>query len=256
MSYYYRWPRYVSAAEKSAKARRGLTKLQKQNPNISPVIIDGHKISKTWWGIAWTKNLESYADYTNRIGRGRSYVRQGAVLHLQIEKGTITALVQGSRSKPYSITITIKELPKSVWQNITNVCSGKLSSLAELLEGKFSKSLAGLFTAKDQGLFPAPKQIAFNCSCPDWAHMCKHIAATLYGVGARLDRDPSLFFVLRNIKIAELIARAVTKKSKKLLQKPEKKSQRIIETADMSAVFGIDIDETVKASPSVRPKKR
>ena len=171
----------------------------KKKQDLRPVIIDGSVIARTWWGKAWNKNLESYADYTNRIGRGRSYVRSGAVLDLQVSAGEITALVQGSRAKPYSITIRIKKLNKNTWNLVTSACEGKLESLEELLAGKFPKALEEAFMQRKTGLFPSPKEIEFECSCPDWASMCKHIAATLYGIGARLDEDPTLFFTLRGV---------------------------------------------------------
>ena len=156
-------------------------------------MIEGTAIARTWWGKAWNKNLESYADYHNRIGRGRSYVRHGAVLDLQIGSGLVESLVQGSRSRPYSVTIRIKAMGKKNWEEIKTASQGKLDSLQELLAGKFPKGLGEIFTTQGKGLFPSPKEIDFDCSCPDWASMCKHVAATLYGIGARLDQDPELF---------------------------------------------------------------
>lgn len=241
MSYDYGFPPYVSVAEKKAKAAKSLAKLKKKKPGINPIIIEGTKIAKTWWGKAWNDNLESYADYANRIERGRSYVRHGAVLDLQITEGSVTALVQGSTSKPYEIRINIKPLPDNTWKKITDACEGKLDSLQELLEGKFPKGLAELFTAHGKGLFPSPKEISLDCSCPDWAEMCKHVAAALYGVGARLDNDPALFFVLRKVKVDDLISKAVTQKSETLLKRSQKKSSRVIEDVDVSAMFGIEM---------------
>ncbi len=263
--YHYGFPPYVPVAEKRAKAEKSAKKLKKQNPGLKPVVIDGNKIAKTWWGIEWIKNLERYADYSNRIGRGRSYVRHGAVLDLQIGPGVINALVQGTQSTPYEITITIKPLSRDMWKKIILACEGKLGSLAEFLEGAFPKSLQEIFTVKEKGLFPSPKQISFDCSCPDWASMCKHIAAVLYGVGARFDEDPSLFFLLRDVKIDDLISRAVSGKSEKLLDKKEVASKRIMRDADISGVFGIDYvsDEQggrknsgEKSSRKIKPGKK
>ncbi|OHD66735.1 MAG: hypothetical protein A2176_07800 [Spirochaetes bacterium RBG_13_51_14] len=251
----YGFPRYVSVSKKRAKAKKSAEKLKKKNPNMKPVVIEGGKIAKTWWGIGWIQNLERYADYDNRIGRGRSYVRHGAVLDLQIEAGKINALVQGSRAKPYSITISIKPVSREVWKNITAVCEGKLASLAELLKGEFPESLAELFTVKDRGLFPSPKQIAFDCSCPDWADMCKHVAAVLYGVGARLDEDPTLFFLLRKANMDDLISQAVAKKSESLLQKAPVASRRIMSDSDISAVFGIEMAEGDEGAQEALKKK-
>lgn len=246
MSYYSGFPEYVSVAEKRKKAQMSVEKLKKKNPDISPVIIAGTKLTRTWWGKSWNDNLESYSDFSNRIGRGRSYVRHGAVLDLKITQGNIRALVQGSVSKPYQVSIIIKSLSNDIWQAITKDCLGKIDSLQELMEGKFPKALAELFTAKGKGLFPASREITLNCSCPDGANMCKHVAAVLYGVGTRLDDDPSLFFVLRNVKIDDLISETISKKAQTLLEKSNTKSRRVLEDPDISAMFGIDLETEVK----------
>jgi uncharacterized Zn finger protein len=243
MSYYdgYGFPRYVSVAEKRARARRKLEQLKKKQPGIRPVVIEANALVHTWWGKAWNGNLEKYADYANRIGRGRSYVRHGAVLDLQIKPGEVQALVQGSRGSPYTIAIKIKPINASVWRQIQAACEGQLASLQELLEGRFPKGLAELFTAKGSGLFPAPQEITFHCSCPDWAYMCKHVAAVLYGIGARLDEDPGLFFVLRKVKMEDLITQAVRDQSVRLLRQAKKKTSRVIDDADLGEVFGIEM---------------
>jgi uncharacterized Zn finger protein len=233
---------YVSVAKKRAKASKKLKKLQKSNPAVRPVVIEGSSIARTWWGKSWNRNLERYADYENRIRRGRSYVRHGAVLDLQIRAGEATALVQGSRSQPYSVTIRIKELATSRWNHIKSTCAGKLASLPELLAGQFPRALGEIFMEEGKGLFPAPTEIHFSCSCPDWARLCKHVAAALYGVGARLDNDPGLFFTLRGVHVHELISAAVTDKTKDLLKKAEKKSRRVLEDVNLSDVFGIDLE--------------
>ena len=260
MAYDYGFPEYAPVAEKRRKAQQILDKLKKKNPDISPIIIEGTKLAKTWWGKAWNNNLERYSDYANRIGRGRSYVRHGAILDLQITAGKINALVQGSRAKPYQITIAIQPLAKDTWKKITTACEGKLASLPELMEGKFPKELADIFTAPDQGLFPSPKEISMDCSCPDWATMCKHVAAVLYGVGARLDDSPALFFVLRQVNIDDLISEAIAQKSERLLKKSTLKSSRVIDEADISAIFGIDMESNPqkpvkKTAPKATEKK-
>jgi hypothetical protein len=174
---FYEYPAYVPVAERKRKAQEKVAKLKKKDPTIAPVVIEGKKLANTWWGQAWNQNLESYADYANRIGRGRSYVRNGAVLDLKLEQGRIMALVQGSVAKPYKVTIEISPLPENVWVKIKKTCEGKIESLPELITGKFPKTLEELFTAKGKGLFPAPREIKLSCSCPDWAEMCKHVAA-------------------------------------------------------------------------------
>ncbi len=242
MSYDYGYQRYVPVAEKKAKAIKSFEKLKKKKPDITPIIIKSRKLARTWWGEAWNDNLESYSDYANRLPRGRSYVRYRAILDLKINPEKITALVHGSSSKPYQVDITIKPLSKNTWKSISNSCEGKIDSLQELIDGKFPETLKDIFTTQGKGLFPAPKEISLNCSCPDYATMCKHVTAVLYGVGSRLDEDPSLFFTLRNINIDELISQAITQKSETLLKKSNKKSSRVIDEDDISSMFGIDIN--------------
>jgi len=249
MSYWNYYPPYETVASKRAKADKKLKSLQKKNPNIRPVIIEGRTIAKSWWGKSWNTNLESYADYTNRIGRGRSYLRNNAVLDLQIKPGLIESLVQGTRPTPYKITIKIKKLKNAVWNSAKKACQGEFDSLQELLNGKFPKSLANIFTDKKSGLFPSPREISFDCNCPDWADMCKHIAATLYGIGARLDVEPDLFFILRDVKIKDLITGAVKDKASGLLRKAKQKSSKVIDDSNLSALFGIDLEETPPAKP-------
>ena len=253
MSTYY-YPEYVPVAQKRAKAARKLRALRKKNPNIRPVVIEGRSIVRTWWGKSWNQNLERYADYSNRIGRGRSYVRHGAVLDLQIKPGKIHALVQGSQARPYEVVVSIKALNKSNWKDVRKAAEGQLDSLAELLAGEFPKTLQASFFDKEEGLFPAPKEIRFDCSCPDWASMCKHVAASLYGVGARLDEDPSLFFELRRIKMDDLITQAVKTTRQTLLKKAETRSVRVIDDADLTDVFGIKLDDDIDLEDD-KPKR-
>ena len=239
---YFRFPKYVSVAEKKAKAAKKLKQLQKKRSDIQPIVIEGNTLAKTWWGKAWNSNLTKYADYSNRVGRGRSYLRHGAVLDLKIESGTVKALVQGSRSTPYRVDISIQKISKANWNNIKEACQGKIDSLQELLQGKFPKALAETFTTKEHGLFPSPKEITFDCSCPDWATMCKHVAAALFGIGSRLDDDPMLFFKLRGIDGNELVAQAVKDNTNQLLEKAKKKTKRVLDDINISDVFGIDMD--------------
>ena len=239
------YPRYISVAEKKANAARKLKQLRKKDPAVQPIVLEGWAIAKTWWGKSWNLNLERYADYSNRIGRGRSYVRHGAVLDLQIGAGQVKSLVQGSRTKPYSVTIKIKGITNAIWENMKAACAGKLDSLPELLRGKFPKTLGEVFTAQGRGLFPSPQEIGFDCSCPDWAYMCKHVAATLYGIGTRLDDDAGLFFKLRKVKIDDLIQQTLKDQSYKLLEKAEKMSSGKIAESDLSGMFGIDMEETM-----------
>ena len=228
--------RYKPKVPKNPTAQ--IEKLRKKNPDIKPVFIEG-KLAKTWWAQAWNRNLESYADYSNRIGRGRSYVRSGAVIDLSILSGEVRALVQGSRVKPYDVVVMINPLLQKDWDNITKQCSRKIANLDDLASGKFPLELMELFTSKGKGLFPSPREIKFSCSCPDWASMCKHVAATLYGIGARFDEDPTLFFTLRDIEFSELLKKSVNEKMSSMLKNAGKQTTRTLIDVDTYELFGV-----------------
>lgn len=251
MSYWSNYKPYVPAAKKKKIAKKKLATLRKKNPDIQPIVLEGRKLASSWWGKAWNKNLESYADYSNRIARGRAYVRNGSILDLKIMPGSIEALVQGSDT--YKISIEIQALSKTTWQEIQSTCQGKLQSMQTLLEGKFSESLEEIFTNHKTGLFPSPSEICFRCNCPDWADMCKHIAAVLYGIAVRLDANPNLFFTLRDVKVDDLIAKVIKEKKLDFLNKAKKKTARVISDSNLESLFGIEID---KINPLVIPTKR
>jgi uncharacterized Zn finger protein len=242
MAYYYEWRPYVSAAERRHNAARHVAKLKKKGRAVAPVVIEGRTIAHTFWGKAWCDNLERYSDYANRMPRGRSYVRNGSVVDLLIAPGKVTALVSGTEM--YEIDISIKSLDRARWKAIIKECTGQIGSLVELLQGRFSQSVMEVLARKDRGLFPAPKEISLDCSCPDWAGMCKHLAAVLYGVGARLDAQPEIFFTLRQVDQTELITKAG---AEALAGKAAKKGKKVIERTKLSSIFGIDLDEGDKA---------
>jgi uncharacterized Zn finger protein len=241
---YYGYRPYVSVAARRAQAARQLAKLQKKGRKISPVAIEGRKIARTFWGEAWCDNLERYSDYANRLPRGRTYVRNGSVVDLQIEPGRVTALVSGSTI--YDVRVTIGPVPRSRWSAICKDCSGAIDSLVELLQGRFSKGVMTHLCEENAGLFPSPKDIAFTCSCPDWASMCKHVAAVLYGIGARLDHQPELLFKLRNVDQQDLIANAGSVLSKK---RKRPASAKVLASDDLSEMFGIEM------APAMPPKR-
>lgn len=242
---YYQYPKYVPVAQKQAKAEKKIKQLRKKNPDIAPVVITGKTLANTWWGKEWNSNLERYADFSNRVGRGRSYVRHGAVLDLKIEPGRVRALVQGSASRPYEVTVDIDKIPNRDWSDIKQACRGNMDNMQHLIAGRFPKKLADIFTCKGKGLFPTPDEIKFSCSCPDWAYMCKHVAAVLYGIGARLDTDPTLFFTLRRANINELISETIQESKQEILLKSNKKTSRVIEDEDsLSELFGVNLGGT------------
>jgi uncharacterized Zn finger protein len=203
---YFGWQPYVPVAARRRKAETKVAQLKKKGQPIAPVTIEGRTIARSFWGKSWCTNLESYSDYANRMPRGRTYVRNGSVVDLQIGKGEVTALVAGSQL--YKVEITIAPVKPAAWKSICRDCAGTVSSLVELLQGRLAKSVMDRVCREGDGLFPAPKEIKLSCSCPDWASMCKHVAATLYGVGARLDIRPELLFVLRGVDQNELLSAA------------------------------------------------
>jgi len=231
------WPRYVPVAERRAKARKQAEKLRKKGQTLAPVVIAGRTIAATFWGKAWCENLERYGDYENRIPRGRAYVRNGSVVDLQIGTARVDALVSGSHL--YSVEIEISPLKAEVWKGVKGACMGRIGSLLELLQGKLSREVMEIVTRPRTGLFPEPAEISFRCSCPDWASMCKHVAAVLYGVGARLDREPELLFSLRGVDHRELIA---APGAADLAASPATREKMIAEE-DLAGIFGIEIDE-------------
>jgi uncharacterized Zn finger protein len=239
------WPAYVSVAERRLKAVRETQKLRTKGKPLAPVTIVGRRIASTFWGTAWCDNIESYRDYENRLPRGRSYARNGSVLDLQIAPGKVTALVSGSYL--YEVTIDIAQLPKKHWGTICADCAGGIDSLVELLQGRLSKAVMERLCRQDSGLFPRPSEIRFSCTCPDAASMCKHVAAALYGAGARLDHEPELLFRLRAVDETELIAGVGATLS---TPKKDTGSDRILEDGDLSALFGLEI----AAPPAVAPR--
>jgi uncharacterized Zn finger protein len=238
-------------AERRRNAAKKIAKMKKAGRKVSPVEIAGRNITTTFWGDAWCRNLEAYSDYANRLPRGRTYVRNGSVIDLQIEAGRVSALVSGSEI--YKVEIEIKPLAKPRWTDIKRRCAGQIDSLVELLKGSISKGVMEIVTRKGEGLFPAPKEISLRCSCPDWAGMCKHVAATLYGVGARLDHAPEMLFTLRGVDPTEMVEAAVAQPAK--TYKPRK--GRTLVSEDLSAVFGIDIDpQGVSEKKAAYPAQR
>jgi len=236
MSFY--WRPYVPVAKKRANALRKIEKLRKKGINIQPIEINGRTIAKSFWGKAWCDHLESFSDYENRLPRGRTYVRNGSVCHLEIKKGQINAMVSGSEL--YNISIDIKPLQNSLWKVIKQHCSGKIGSMLELLKGRLSDHVMSIVTDRTKGLMPLPGEIKLNCSCPDWADMCKHVAAVMYGVGSRLDNTPELLFTLRGVDAGELVSTNIVLPDTALAGKT-------IAADQISDIFGIDMTNSSDA---------
>ena len=259
---YYGWKPYVSVAERRIKAEKLAARAARSGAAMSPVPASRGAIAKTFWGRAWCENLERYSDYSNRMPRGRTYVRNGSVIDLRIGAGEVRAQVVGSSL--YKVAVTVTALPASQWQAISAECAGSIDSLVELLQGRLSQAVMERISKQGTGLFPAPKEIKLTCSCPDWADMCKHVAAVLYGVGARLDQQPELLFQLRRVDPKDLVAQAGAGLPKK---RKGPAAGKVLDDVHLADVFGIELDEgaspvkgaatkTAGAVKAVAPVKR
>ena len=234
------WPPYISVAQRRENAQAALKSLKKKGVECQPVAVEGRTIARTFWGIKWCSNLEAYSDLANRLPRGRSCVRHGAVLDLNIGAGTVNALVCGA--SVYKVKIGIRPLPDKDWKAILDECAGKVATMVELLQGRLSAAVMEIVTRPGSGLFPTPKQIDFRCSCPDDASLCKHVAAALYAVGNRLDSQPELLFLLRHVDPQELIRQAGSGPA-------ADETVGALDEADLSALFGIELDTPAPVVP-------
>lgn len=241
MSTYWKREHYtqLSVEELQSKAEESAKKAMKKGRMMEPIIVHAKRgITETWWGNAWCDNLEQYADFSSRLDRGKRYVRTGTVIDLQIQKGKISARVQGRRKSPYKVEIHISPLQETQCQAIIAKCTHKVENLETLIQGQFPDDLKAIFTSEG-GFFPTPNEISFSCSCPDWALMCKHVAAVLYGIGVRMDENPFLFFTLRGIDVNRFIDVAVANKVEKMLEHAENTSPRIMDDEWSSELFGL-----------------
>jgi uncharacterized Zn finger protein len=238
---WYEWGEYVPVAERRRQAQQELKKLKKKGQSTAPVAIEGRTIAKSFWGKSWCTNLERYSDYANRLPRGRTYVRNGSVVDLQIAKGEVAAFVSGSDL--YKIKIVIAPVKARHWKSVCRDCAGSIDSLVELLQGRLAKGIMDRVCREGDGLFPSPDDIKLSCSCPDWAGMCKHVAAVLYGVGARLDKEPRLLFVLRGVDEHELLASAGEDLPLKSAALP---AAQLLDEGDVAALFGLEMAEAPK----------
>jgi uncharacterized Zn finger protein len=237
---WYEFRPYISVAERRRQAQQELKKLKrKKGQSVAPVTIEGGTIARSFWGKSWCDNLERYSDYESRLPRGRTYVRNGSVVDLQIRKGEVSAFVAGSEL--YKIKIGIAPVKASRWKSVCRDCAGSIDSLVELLQGRLAKSVMDRVCREGDGLFPSPDEIQLSCSCPDWADMCKHVAAALYGVGARLDEKPQLLFVLRGVDENELFAGAGEGTS---LSKAAPSVANVLDDSDVAALFGLEMADT------------
>ena len=241
---YFGWDPYVPVWKKLANAKKFVEKQLKGKANPVEPSGKGRKITTTFWGTAWCDNLETYSDFENRMPRGRTYIRNGSVVHLEIGPGIVKSFVAGSDT--YQIVVKIDPLKPERWKAIKKKCSGEIGSVVELLQGKLSKHVLAIVTDKGEGLFPSPKEIHLDCSCPDYATMCKHVAATLYGVGVLLDKSPELFFVLRGVDHLELIDSSVSIAT-------GKKDKETLDEGSLEDIFGVELSDSLE--PKATRKK-
>lgn len=247
MSSYGDWAPYVPVAERRRRAAAAMAKRAKKGQSVCPVVIEGRAIATTAWGKAWCSNLEAYADFSNRLPRGRTYARNGSVVDLQLRDGRIEAHVSGSSL--YRTTITVKPVAKAHWKAICADCAGSIESVVDLLQGRLAEGVMRRLCRQGDGLFPTPKDLSFGCSCPDGARMCKHVAAVLYGIGNRLDQQPDLLFTLRGVDPADLIASAGVG----LSTATTAESHRVLASEDLGALFGLEMEMPSAASPAAAP---
>ena len=247
---FYGWKPYVPVAVRRRQAEKLAAKSAKAGAALSPVRASRGAIARPFWGRAWCDNLERYSDYANRMPRGRTYVRNGSVIHLEIGEGEVRAKVVGSSL--YAVTVTVAKVPGEHWRAVSAECATSIDSLVELLQGRLSKAVMERICKPGTGLFPAPRDIKLDCSCPDWAEMCKHVAAVLYGVGARLDQQPELLFRLRQVDPKDLVAQAGAGLPR---ARRGPAAGKVLEADRIADVFGIEMDEGAARVKVVAPGK-
>ena len=245
------WKPYVPAAERRKKAKLAASRVRKAGADLSPLVAFRGAIAKTFWGKAWCHNLEFYGDFANRLPRGRTYARNGSVIDLKITNGEVRAKVMGSNL--YTVNVTVVAIPPKQWQAISADCAGSIDSLVELLQGRLSNAVMERICRPKSGLFPAPKEIQFSCSCPDWASVCKHVAAVLYGVGARLDNQPELIFALRRVDPKDLVADAAAG-LRRSRQSPT--ASKVLDDVDLADVFDIEMADVTPATQPAAPRHK
>lgn len=240
-----RWRPYVPVAQRRALGNAQVKKKLRKGEAIAPVQISGRRIATTFWGKAWCDHFDQYSDYSNRLPRGRTYARNGSIAHLRIESGQATAYVSGSSL--YQVQITIKPLAKKSWQRLCASCATSIHSVIDLMCGRLPDPVITTLTDPDGGMFPSGREIKMSCSCPDWAQMCKHVAATIYGIGNRLDESPELLFLLRGVDQHDLIGTALATEVSS--HAGQSTNDNGLAGEDLADIFGIELI-TDEASPT------
>ena len=242
---WYGYREYVPVAVRRKQAAAAMMELRAAGKEIRPVQIEGRTIARSFWGKQWCDHMESFHDFRNRLDRGKRYVRNGSVCHLEIRPKEVKAIVSGSEL--YNVRVQIRPLAKKKWGGIVESCRGRIISMLELLQGRLSDEVMREVTDRKKGLLPQPGEIDFRCDCPDYAIMCKHVAAVFYGIGNRLDRHPELLFVLRDVDADQLIAAEMAVPA-------ADESAGALPDDQLSEIFGIELDEE-ESPPPAKPGK-
>lgn len=224
------YPRYVSAAERKEKSEKLIKKLQ-TSQNLNPIVVKAKSIATSFWGKSWCRHLSTYEYYTARLSRGRSYLRSGTVVDLQISEGLVQAQVLGTSL--YQVNIRFENLDPELWSEFVQKTSGEIDSLLDLLAGNLPEKITEVMCDPFSGFFPDESKIRFSCTCLDDADLCKHVAAALYGVAIRFDEDAKLFFILRGVDPSDLLKQAT-----KDFSSPQAED---ISKEDLSDLFQIDL---------------
>lgn len=247
MSWWMYQPR-MTVGERKRETERAVAELRKDGVVVKPVEITGRTIAKSFWGKSWCDNIERYRDFAYRLERGRSYVRSGSVIHLELGDGVVDALVSGTEI--YEVGIAMAPVDREHWRRLSESAAGSVGSLLELLQGKLDERVMTLMCEPQTGLFPQPIELDYVCSCPDVAKLCKHVAAVFYAIGARLDQEPELLFKLRGVDPGELVAHV----SKTGRERSQGAARAIADDDDLGALFGLELDENAETAVAATPK--
>jgi len=208
---------------------------------------------KTWWAKKWIEALEILGrDYSNRLPRGRTYARRGAVKDLVITPGEVMARVQGTRRTPYRVKIRLKALTDKQWQKVVKVLAERAIFAAKLLSGEMPPNIDEVFNSCGLSLFPAKaNELETSCSCPDWANPCKHIAATHYVLAEVFDRDPFLLFELRGRTKEKVLEELRAARSLQDSAEEESLAVREKEILEKMAIDDLDEEKFVALGTSI-----
>lgn len=218
----------LRAADLTRLAVERSAQLTAEGTELHPVGASSRKLAEHFWGSAWMRHLALCEAGGLCLSPGRTLLRHGCVLDLEIAPCSIRALV--SAQELYEVALTLEPLDEEKRLALRTACAGNVGSLVALLEGQANDDLLHTLCDPENGLLPAPEDWHMSCTCPDWAEPCPHAAAAIYAAGVLIDRDPSLLFVLRALDPSALIA------------PPAVDTDAFLDPADLGQTFGIDIE--------------